>query len=93
LQLGGHDNPLCLHHWCVRGVDNSNCETKRGEKMNIGENSRDVAKLLIERSRGNDEIDVKIFRRLFLLGLGCLLREADSISYHLRNREKSGRGI
>ena len=64
-------------------------------KIHTGENtmqftdkSKDVAQLLITRSRENEEIDVKLFRRLFLLGLGCLLREADSISYKLREIEK-----
>lgn len=50
------------------------------------EKSRDVAELLINRSKENEEIDVKLFRRLFLLGLGCMVRELDSISYSLRKQ-------
>jgi hypothetical protein len=55
--------------------------------MSFTKKSKDVAELLITRSQEPEDIDVKLFRRLFLLGLGCLLREADAISYNLRNKK------
>ena len=52
------------------------------------ESSKELAKALALRANQPEEISAAEYRRLFIKGLAALLREVDSISYVLRNRER-----
>lgn len=51
--------------------------------MSHPKKSKEIAEYLARRAEQDEEISVAEFRRLFLMGLGALLREADSISYKI----------
>jgi hypothetical protein len=50
------------------------------------EKSKDVAEQLELRARQPEPISPGDYRRLFIKGLAALLREVDSISYHIRHK-------
>jgi hypothetical protein len=52
----------------------------------MDEKTKDVAEQLALRARQPQDVSAAEYRRLFILGLAYLLREVDSISYHLRNK-------
>jgi hypothetical protein len=53
--------------------------------------SKEIAEYLARRAQQDQEISVAEFRRLFLMGLGALLREADSISYTIKQAAEKQR--
>lgn len=56
--------------------------------MGHDESSKDIAKDLALRANQPQEIGASEYRRLFIKGLAALLREVDSISYALRNKQQ-----
>lgn len=50
--------------------------------------TKDIAEALALRANQPDPVTPAEYRRLFILGLAALLREADSISYKLRQLQE-----